>query len=294
MLLLNGVVEDQTVAVRMQDQIVSTLFYAHPREVCNFFSPLVRHAETLFATGEAPYPIERNLLTTGLCIGGVTSLHNGGARVPTPHLARLAYTAPAASGFMNAPVVGGNPLPLPPGPEAGINGAIPQLARRKRIALIGTIWSYSSHVDHMSNRFLSGYPMNGAWHWPEMDIVSAWIHQSDDHPQAPAGDLAASRAEEHGIVLYDSIAEALCCGGEHVAVDCVCVIAEHGDYPLNPLGQKMYPRHLWFAEVARVLEADNAQLPIFSDKHLSYSFVEAERMVAKVTHGDTIICCTPL
>jgi hypothetical protein len=54
-LLMNGVVGDISVAAALHGAAkpVSTLCYLKPRELCNFFSPLARHAETLFATGRA-------------------------------------------------------------------------------------------------------------------------------------------------------------------------------------------------------------------------------------------------
>jgi hypothetical protein len=55
--------------------------------LANFFSPLVNHAEKMYLTGKAQYPIERTLLTTGLTAAGVESLYRKGAKVETPHLA---------------------------------------------------------------------------------------------------------------------------------------------------------------------------------------------------------------
>ena len=46
---------------------------------------------------------------------------------------------------------------------------------RKRIALIATLWTYQSHAQHIGDRFLVGYPHQGGWHQPEMDIVSAYV-----------------------------------------------------------------------------------------------------------------------
>ena len=59
------------------------------------------------------------------------------------------------------------------------------------------------------------------------------------------------------------------------------VLSLSGDYPSNPLGQKLYPRHLWFHAIADVMETDGRVLPVYCDKHLSFSFVEAERMIAR-------------
>ena len=64
----------------------------------DFFSPLVRHIETLVLDGRAPYPVERTLLTSGMVIGGVESLFRGQARVETPEM-EVRYEAPRESLF---------------------------------------------------------------------------------------------------------------------------------------------------------------------------------------------------
>jgi len=43
--------------------------------------------------GKAPYPVERTLLTSGMVIGGVDSLHAGETPIETPHL-NVAYRVP--------------------------------------------------------------------------------------------------------------------------------------------------------------------------------------------------------
>ena len=82
-------VSDFTFAARLKGrgEPLSTAMYLPPREVCNFFTPLAHHCETLFLTRKAPYPIERTLLTTGMTAAGVESLWRGGKRLETPHLA---------------------------------------------------------------------------------------------------------------------------------------------------------------------------------------------------------------
>jgi len=66
--------------------------------LANFFSPQVNHAEKMYLTGKAPYPVERTLLTTGLTAAGVDSLFRGQVRVETPHLA-IQYQAPKESTY---------------------------------------------------------------------------------------------------------------------------------------------------------------------------------------------------
>ncbi len=64
----------------------------------DFFNPLVRHIEDLVMNGRANYPIERTLLTSGMVIAAVDSLHRGGAMVETPEM-NVRYDAPRESQF---------------------------------------------------------------------------------------------------------------------------------------------------------------------------------------------------
>jgi hypothetical protein len=146
-------------------------------------------------------------------------------------------------------------------------------AGRKRLAVVTTLWTYRTHAWHMAERFLHGFPKNGRWHQPGLDVVSAYVDQR------PEGDLSAGRAAENGFEVYGSVAEALRCGGDRLAVDAVLLIGEHGDYPLNEFGQKLYPRHRLFKAITDVFRADGRSVPLFNDKHLSWSFDLAKEMV---------------
>ena len=143
----------------------------------------------------------------------------------------------------------------------------------KRIAVVGSIYTYLSHVQHIADRFLVGYPIGGVWHHPDMKIVSLYIDQK------PKGDLSDARAKEFGFKVYPTIAEALRCGGDKLAVDAVMIVAEHGDYPRNDKGQILYPRHEFFKACVDVFESDGRTVPVYNDKHLSYSFEKAKWMV---------------
>jgi hypothetical protein len=57
------------------------------------------------------------------------------------------------------------------------------------------------------------------------------------------------------------------------------IVCEHGDYPRNEKGQILYPRYEFFRECVKVFEADGRAVPVYNDKHLSYSFVKAKEMV---------------
>ncbi len=148
-----------------------------------------------------------------------------------------------------------------------------QDAARKRLAVVTTIWQYGSHAWHMAERFLVGYPVRGAWHQPGLEVVSAYVDQT------PAGDLSRRRAEEFGFTIYPTIAQALRCGGERLAVDAVLIIGEHGDYPVNAIGQKQYPRYEFFRQVVDAFRQDGRTVPVFNDKHLSWRWEWAREMV---------------
>ena len=146
-------------------------------------------------------------------------------------------------------------------------------SRPKRIAIIATVYRLLSHAQHMGDRFLTGYPYGGVWHKPGMKVVSLYVDQK------PEGDLSSGRALEFGFQVYPTISEALRCGGKELAVDAVLIIAEHGDYPRNEKGQILYPRYEFFEQCIQVFEQDGRAVPVYNDKHLSYSFEKARTMV---------------
>jgi hypothetical protein len=152
--------------------------------------------------------------------------------------------------------------------------AIAPGARRKKIALIGTVVHKNSHAQHFVDRLALGYPWAGAWHLPAADLVSLYL------AQFPENDLGRSRAKRYHIPIYPSIAEALTLGTGKLAVDGVVIIAEQGDYPENEKGQQLYPRYEFFKEAVKVFEASGRSVPVFNDKHLSTDWKKCTDMVA--------------
>lgn len=142
-----------------------------------------------------------------------------------------------------------------------------------RLAVVTTLWTYRSHAWHMAERFLTGYPWEGKWHRPPLKIVSAYVDQR------PKDDLSGGRAAEFGFTVYPTVAEALGCGSDKLAVDAVLLIGEHGNYPENEIGQKLYPRYELFMQIVDVFRKDGRATPVFNDKHLSWSFAKAKEMV---------------
>ena len=144
---------------------------------------------------------------------------------------------------------------------------------RKKVAFLGTEVREHSHAQHFLDRLTLGYGWGGAWQMPRVDVASVYLDQF------PEGDLGKARLEKHGLALSPSIEAALTLGTGKLAVDGVVIIAEHGDYPDNVMGQKLYPRYEWFKECVRVFEKTGKAVPVFNDKHLSTTWEECVEMV---------------
>lgn len=103
MFLLNGAVRDFTYAgLTREGKIISCqMQLPMPPAIsttADFFNPLVHHIEQMILENRTPYPIERTLLTSGMTLTAVESLHRGQVKLDTPEL-RVAYEAPAESTY---------------------------------------------------------------------------------------------------------------------------------------------------------------------------------------------------
>lgn len=152
-------------------------------------------------------------------------------------------------------------------------GEEPSRAKRPRVAAVFTEFTHRSHAHVLLENFLGPYLFNGRRTDPGVDVVSFFADQT------PAGDMSRDVAGRFGIPLFKSIDEALCLGGKQLAVDAVLSIGEHGNYPVNKLGQKEYPRKRFFDEIVATMRRSNRFVPLFNDKHLSYRWDWAKEMV---------------
>lgn len=106
-----------------------------------------------------------------------------------------------------------------------------------------------------------------------MDLVSLYVDQVNDN------DLSRERAERFpSMKIYPTVAETLTLGGSELAVDGVLLVGEHGDYPTNEKGQRLYPRYELFKEIVTVFKASGKTASIFNDKHLSWKWEWAKEM----------------
>ncbi len=140
----------------------------------------------------------------------------------------------------------------------------------KRIAFITNIYRNSAHADVIGTKLFVGIPTDEGMVEPQVKIVSMWIDQIG------ANDTGVRIGTMNGATIYPTIAKALCLGGEDLAVDAVVFVGEHGDYRYNRLGEKMYPRMNFLEQIFRVFDASKKSVPVFSDKALSYSWLDSK------------------
>ncbi|MEX1212848.1 MAG: hypothetical protein WEA36_08395 [Balneolaceae bacterium] len=148
--------------------------------------------------------------------------------------------------------------------------------RRPRIACLASYWGATrSHADWIMVKLIDGYWWQGAHTESRVDVASIYIHQHE------TSELGRKVGETSGIPVYRSVEEALTLGTDELAVDGVVIIGEHGDYPKDLKGHWLLPRWQIYNQVVQVFEQSNRSVPVFNDKHLSYTWDESKWMFDK-------------
>ena len=173
-----------------------------------------------------------------------------------------------------------------------------------KIAAICTQYYPLSHADVIVTRWLDPHPHDAEVGFaPASHITSLHVVQKPqgnppvedgfqlsprrrDERYNPKFDISELVSQTYGVPLYPSIRDALTLGKDELAVDAVLLIGEHGDYPLNALGQKLYPRKELFEAIIAVFEEFEQVVPLFCDKHLSWNKAWAQDMVDTVHRLD--------
>ena len=122
---------------------------------------------------------------------------------------------------------------------------------------------------------MDGYWWQGAHTPSRVDVVSAYIHQFD------TSGLGQKVCKAKNTPIYKTVGEAVTLGGKELAVDGVVIVGEHGNYPTDLKGHWLLPRWWIYQQVIRVFEQSKRSVPVFNDKHLSYSWDEAKWMFDK-------------
>ncbi|MDQ3701757.1 MAG: hypothetical protein M3442_12675, partial [Chloroflexota bacterium] len=140
---------------------------------------------------------------------------------------------------------------------------------RKTVAAVVTEYRHMAHAENIVNKLLEGYLLHWVHVPPRVRVAALYMDQ------VPPDDIGRDLAAKHGVPIFPSVKEALTLGGERLAVDGVVLLGEHGNYPLNEKGQRMYPRRRFFEETVAVFRQSGRVVPVFNDKHLAYNWEDA-------------------
>lgn len=134
----------------------------------------------------------------------------------------------------------------------------------KRVAVIVTQYFFNSHADVILGRLFGGFDYH-----PQVEVVSLYTDQ------VPDNDMSRGEAARCDVPIYPTIEETIKTPYHNGGVDGIIIIGEHGDYPDDEKGQKMYPRRRLLEDTLKTMDELNLKVPIFSDKHLSYNIKDS-------------------
>jgi hypothetical protein len=153
---------------------------------------------------------------------------------------------------------------------------------RKPIAVLTTVYRPLSHAYHIAGRFLHGYARGGQLHVPKHYVHSLYVDQTlreNDLSEEVARKFGVRVTRRtSGVSMARAVEEALTVGGK-LAVEGVLLVAEHGNYPRNDAGQILYPRLELMEQIVNVFRKTGQSVPVFNDKHLSYTFERGKKML---------------
>lgn len=183
--------------------------------------------------------------------------------------------------FIKKSVLSAAGMSVIPGFVMGENGTISSITAAlsralagqdgiKKIAFITHIYRNSAHADVIGTKLFLGIPTDEGMVKPQVKIASMYIEQ------VGANDTGIKIAAMNNTPVYPTVEEALTLGGDKLAVDAVVYVGEHGEYPYNRLGMKLYPRMNYLERIFRVFDASKRSVPVFTDKALSYSWLDSK------------------
>ncbi|MBP63143.1 MAG: hypothetical protein CMJ62_16615 [Planctomycetaceae bacterium] len=140
------------------------------------------------------------------------------------------------------------------------------------VAAVVTVYHVNAHADVIIGKIIEGWQQDGG-PGPDLQLASLYTDQ------VPSKDISRGLAKKHGFPIFNTIEGAITLGSNEVAVAGVLSIGEHGAYPSTAdTHQEMFPRRRFFDEIIATFRKYNKSVPVFSDKHLAYAWLDAKHM----------------
>jgi len=150
-----------------------------------------------------------------------------------------------------------------------VSANLTEPGKTKSVAAVVSIYEPGTHADVLVGKILEGWKQDGE-DGPALKLSSLYVDQFTDL------DISRKMAEKYNLPLFDSIERAVTVGGNHIPVDAVISIGEHGDYPFNEKEQQLYPRRRFFKEITDTFKKYDRVVPVFNDKHLGPVWSDAK------------------
>ena len=173
---------------------------------------------------------------------------------------------------------------IPTGPATGITAheddtiylttnspATLHAVRLPSVAAIVTEYRENSHADVIVTRLIETDTLDGKGQRTSVSLASLYTDQ------VPDNDTSRAFAAKHGFPIFEEVADTITLGGNELAVNGILLVAEHGDYPMSELGQRMYPKRRLFEQIVQTMDRIGARgVPVFVDKHLADTWEDAK------------------
>ncbi len=144
------------------------------------------------------------------------------------------------------------------------------------MAAIVSVYGENSHADVIVSRLVETDTLDGRGPRYHLDLASLLVDQFVEQGKGNYRDKSRALMAGRPVRLSTTVEDALTLGTGKLAVDGVLLVLEHGDYPVSPIGSKLYPKRKYFDQIANIFRRCGKVVPVYIDKHLSDNWADAK------------------